>query len=162
VGELFDKREYFLPQLIASAEAAKKAFKLMEPYLKKEGASSHEGAIVILATVKGDIHDIGKNIVALMLKNHGFNVIDLGKDVSAEKIVNSAKHHKASIVGLSALMTTTMVNMKEVLGLAKKSGLKCKFIAGGAAVTESFARSIGAQYGKDGVHAVRLAKKINS
>lgn len=160
VGELFSKKEYFLPQLIASAEAAKKAFHILEPYLKKDKRKKMQKAVIILATVKGDIHDIGKNIVALMLRNHGFQVVDLGKDVSAARIVNAAKSHKADIVGLSALMTTTMVNMKDVIALAQKQGLQCKFIVGGAVLTQSFAHSLGAAYGKDGVEAVRKVEKL--
>jgi 5-methyltetrahydrofolate--homocysteine methyltransferase len=161
VGDLFDKKEYFLPQLIASAEAMEIGFAYLEPHLKKKPAGTASPTVVLLATVKGDIHDIGKNIVALMLKNHGFKVIDLGKDVSAEKIIAAVKKHKAPIVGLSALMTTTMVNMKEVIDLAKKEGLKCRFILGGAVVSEEYARSLGAEYSKDGVEAVRVVKKLS-
>lgn len=120
VGELFDKKEYFLPQLIASAETTKKAFSFLEPYLKKDKTEKLHKAVVVLATVKGDIHDIGKNIVSLMLKNHGFNVVDLGKDVSSEMIIQTAKRHRAEVIALSALMTTTMVNMKDVIRLAKE------------------------------------------
>ncbi len=160
VGDLFDKKEYFLPQLIAGAEAMKIGFQYLEPHLKKEGLTQQKKTVVILATVKGDIHDIGKNIVALMLKNHGFNVIDLGKDVSTEKIIQAIKKHKAPIVGLSALMTTTMVNMKEVIQKAKKEKLNCRFIVGGAVVTKSYAQSIGAEYSKDGVEAVRVVKRL--
>ena len=162
VGDLFDKKEYFLPQLIASAEAMKKGLEYLDPYLEKDISTQKKKVIVLLATVKGDIHDIGKNIVSLMLKNHGFNVIDLGKDVSSEKIIEEIKRVKLAIVGLSALMTTTMVNMKEVIELAEKKGLDCKFIVGGAVVSKSFARSIGAEYAKDGVGAVRLAQKLSS
>jgi 5-methyltetrahydrofolate--homocysteine methyltransferase len=160
VGVLFDRKEYFLPQLIASAETAQKAFAHLAPYLKTSKAAQIKKAVVILATVEGDIHDIGKNIVSLMLKNHGFSVIDMGKDVSAQSIIAAIKRHKPDVVGLSALMTTTMVNMKEVIALAKKAGVKCSFIIGGAAVTRSFARSIGVEYGKDGVDAVRVIGKL--
>jgi len=161
VGDLFDKKEYFLPQLIASAEAMKIAFEELEPYLKEDDLGRGKKTVVLLATVKGDIHDIGKNIVALMLKNHGFDIIDLGKDVSAEKIIKEIKRHKSLIVGLSSLMTTTMVNMKEVVDKAKEQGLNCRFIIGGAVVTRSFARSLGAEYASDSVEAVRVAKKLN-
>jgi len=160
VGVLFDRKEYFLPQLIASAETAQKAFAHLAPYLKTAKHAREKKAVVILATVEGDIHDIGKNIVSLMLKNHGFSVIDMGKDVSAQNIIAAIKRHKPDVVGLSALMTTTMVNMQEVIALAKKAGIKCSFIVGGAAVTRSFARSIGAEYGKDGVDAVRVIGKL--
>jgi len=161
VGDLFNKKEYFLPQLIASAEAMKIAFEELEPYLKEDDLGRGKKTVVLLATVKGDIHDIGKNIVALMLKNHGFDIIDLGKDVSAEKIIKEIKRHKSLIVGLSSLMTTTMVNMKEVVDKAKEQGLNCRFIIGGAVVTRSFARSLGAEYASDSVEAVRVAKKLN-
>ena len=161
VGNLFDKKEYFLPQLIASAEAMKIAFGELEPYLKKDDLKRGKKTVVLLATVKGDIHDIGKNIVALMLKNHGFDIIDLGKDVSAEKIIKEIKRHKSSIVGLSSLMTTTMVNMKEVVGKAREEGLNCRFIVGGAVVTRNFARSLGAEYASDSVEAVRVAKRVS-
>ncbi len=161
VGNLFEKKEYFLPQLIASAETMKIAFEELEPYLENDDLKRGKKTVVLLATVKGDIHDIGKNIVALMLKNHGFNVVDLGKDVSAEKIIKEIKRHKSSIVGLSSLMTTTMVNMKEVVDKAEKQGLNCRFIVGGAVVTRSFARSLGAEYASDSVEAVRVAKCLN-
>ena len=160
VGELFDKKEYFLPQLIASAEAMKIAFKELQPFLESDDLGKAKKTVVLLATVKGDIHDIGKNIVALMLKNHGFDVVDLGKDVSAEKIIKEIKCHKSSIVGLSSLMTTTMVNIKEVIDKARIEGLNCRFIVGGAVVTRSFARSLGAEYASDSVEAVRVVKKL--
>ncbi|RKY35884.1 MAG: 5-methyltetrahydrofolate--homocysteine methyltransferase [Candidatus Omnitrophota bacterium] len=160
VGDLFDQKQYFLPQLIASAEAMKIGFSFLEPQIKKSGHLKQKKTVVILATVKGDIHDIGKNIVGLMLDNYGFSVIDLGKDVSAEKIIAEIKQHKSAIVGLSALMTTTMVNMKEVIELAKKEGLNCRFIVGGAVVTKEYAHSIGAEYACDGVGAVRMAKTL--
>ncbi len=160
VGELFDKKQYFLPQLISSAEAMKEGFKALEPHLKNKNTKETK-TIIILATVKGDIHDIGKNIVALMLQNHGFSVIDLGKDVSTQRIIQEIKKHKQPIVGLSALMTTTMVNMKEVIDLAKAQGLKARFIAGGAVITKSYAHSIGAEYVNDGVQAVKVVKKIS-
>ena len=161
VGELYDKKEYFLPQLIQSAETMKEAFGLVEPLLKKDGTAEKAKARIVIATVKGDIHDIGKNIVALMLRNYGFEVYDLGKDVSAEEIINAAKEKKAEIIGLSALMTTTMMEMKTVIDLAKKEGLTAKFMVGGAVVTESFAKEIGADgYSEDAYSAVKLANKL--
>lgn len=159
-GDLFDKKKYFLPQLIASAETMKEAFEYLTPRLKKEGAGTKQAEVILLATVKGDIHDIGKNIVGLMLSNYGFKVIDLGKDVSAEKIVQGIKKYRPALVGLSALMTTTMVNMKDVIEKVKQNGLTAKFFAGGAVVTKAYAQSIGAEYAKDGVDAVRVAKRI--
>jgi 5-methyltetrahydrofolate--homocysteine methyltransferase len=110
--------------------------------------------------VKGDIHDIGKNIIALMLKNHGYTIIDLGKDVQNETVINAIKNKKADVVGLSALMTTTMVNMKDVVDLAKSKGYASPFIVGGAVVTKSYASSIGAAYAKDGVEAVRVIDQL--
>ncbi|MCK9614910.1 MAG: homocysteine S-methyltransferase family protein [Candidatus Omnitrophica bacterium] len=161
VGDLFEKKEYFLPQLIASAEAMKLGTQVLLPYIKRKGGEKKK-AIVILATVEGDVHDIGKNIVSLLLENHGFKIIDLGKDVSAQKIIQAIKVHKPDIVGLSALMTTTMVNMKKVIELAKREGLKCEFMIGGAVVTKHFADSIDAAYAKDGVSAVRVAQNLSS
>ncbi len=160
VGDLFDKREYFLPQLVAGAEAMKKGLEYLTPLLRKDLPEQKKKEIILLATVKGDIHDIGKNIVSLMLRNHGFNIIDLGKDVPAEEIIKRIKLSQPAIVGLSALMTTTMVNMKDVVELARAEGLDCKFIVGGAVVSKSFAHSIGAEYAKDGVGAVRLARRL--
>jgi 5-methyltetrahydrofolate--homocysteine methyltransferase len=160
VGELFDQKVYFLPQLIASAEAMKKALGYLEPGLSREKTGIAEKRIILLATVKGDVHDIGKNIVALMLKNHGYKVIDLGKDVPAEAIVEAVKQNQPDMVGLSALMTTTMVNMKEVIELARREAPVCPFIVGGAVVTESYASSIGAAYAKDGVAAVRVIERM--
>lgn len=164
VGELFDKREYFLPQLIMSAEAMKAAFDYLEPHLKKnekEGKAEKKHKI-ILATVKGDIHDIGKNIVVLMLKNYGFEVIDLGKDVDADAVIQALKKSNAGIVGLSALMTTTMTQMKTIIDKCRKAGFKkSKYIIGGAVVTQDYADEIGADgYAPDSVEAVRLVQKL--
>lgn len=162
VGDLYDKKEYFLPQLIQSAETMKEAFGYVEPMLKKDGSEGKAKARIVIATVKGDIHDIGKNIVALMLKNYGFEVYDLGKDVSAEEIIKAAREKNAKIIGLSALMTTTMMEMKTVIELAKKEGLSVKFMVGGAVVTESFAKEIGADgYSEDAYSAVKLANKLS-
>ncbi|MBU2044978.1 MAG: homocysteine S-methyltransferase family protein [Candidatus Omnitrophica bacterium] len=160
VGEFFQARQYFLPQLIASAETMQRGVFHLQPYLKKKTASRFKKGVILLATVKGDIHDIGKNIVALVLKNYGFEVIDLGKDISVEKIIAKAKSHSPDIVGLSALMTTTMVQMPLVISAAKKEGLGCKFMVGGAVVNKTYADSIGAEYAKDSIAAVKVAEKI--
>jgi len=160
VGKLFDEKKYFLPQLIAGAEAMKEALGYLEPKLKSDGPLQTVKGVVLLATVRGDIHDIGKNIIALLLKNHGYDVIDLGKDLPAEDIVGAAKQTRPDVVGLSALMTTTMVNMKDVIDLAKKEGLTCKFMVGGAVMTKSYAASLGAAYAKDGVEAVRVVEQL--
>ncbi|MDD4182626.1 MAG: homocysteine S-methyltransferase family protein [Candidatus Omnitrophica bacterium] len=161
VGKLFEKKEYFLPQLIASAETMKRGTHVLLPYIKKKELEEKK-AIVMLATVEGDIHDIGKNIVSLLLENYGFKIIDLGKDVSAQKIIEAIKIHKPDIIGLSALMTTTMVNMKKVIELANREKIKCEFMVGGAVVTRSFADSINASYAKDGIGAVRVAKELST
>ncbi len=161
VGDLYEKKTYFLPQLIASADAMKAAFKILEPLLALEPGKKEKKTAIVVATVKGDIHDIGKNIVALMLKNYGFDVIDLGKDVDEFAIIRAIKDSGAKIAALSALMTTTMVEMKTVIALAKKQGIKCKFMVGGAVVTESFAKEIGADgYSKDAYEAVKTARKL--
>jgi len=139
----------------------KKGFEFLEPQLKKAKIKAEKKSVVILATVKGDIHDIGKNIVALMLKNHGFKVVDLGKDVTIKRIIREIKKYKSVVVGLSALMTTTMVNMKEVIALAKREKLNCRFIIGGAVVTAKYAHTIGADYAADGVQAVHVTKKLS-
>lgn len=162
VGELYDEKKYFLPQLIQSAEAMKTAFNYLEPYISQDRTGSIKtGASIVLATVKGDIHDIGKNIVGLMLRNYGFNVLDLGKDVRSEEIIARAKETGAAIIGLSALMTTTMVEMKNVIKLARDEKLKIKFMIGGAVVNDQYATEIGADgYARDAYEAVKLAKKL--
>jgi len=160
VGVLFDRKEYFLPQLIASAEAMKRGIAYLEPWLADAGVSERRKGRVVVATVEGDVHDIGKNIVALMLKNHGFEVIDLGKDVPAEIIIREAAKVNPSVIGLSALMTTTMVRMEEVVELARQQVLDCRFMIGGAVVTKEYAESIGAHYAKDGVEAVKVVEKL--
>lgn len=160
VGELFDKQIYYLPQLIASAEAMEGGIGILEPVLEQNRSGQSLGTIVI-ATVEHDIHDIGKNLVALMLKNYGYNVIDLGKDVPAETIVAKAKEVDADIIGLSALMTTTMMEMKKVIALAKEERVRAKIIIGGAVITQGFADEIGADgYSKDAQEAVVLVGRL--
>lgn len=160
VGELFEKQVYFLPQLISSASTMQKAIAYLEPMIKRD-ENSGDMATVIMATVEGDIHDIGKNLVVMMLKNYGYHVIDLGKDVACDVIVNTAIKENARIIGLSALMTTTMMRMKDVVNLAKEKGCKSKVIIGGAAVTESFAEEIGADgYSKDAAECVKLVERL--
>jgi 5-methyltetrahydrofolate--homocysteine methyltransferase len=159
VGELFDRKVYFLPHLIASAETMKKAMGHLESRLQSDSMRKERG-LILMATVEGDIHDIGKNIVVLMLKNHSFHVIDLGKDVSTEVIVDAAREVRPDLIGLSALMTSTMTNMEKIIIRVKETGLSCRFIVGGAVVTEEYARSIGAAYAKDGVEAVRVAETL--
>lgn len=160
VGEYYDNKKYFLPQLIAGANAMKEAMEYLEPLLladKKDEAK----ATVVIATVEGDIHDIGKNLVVLMLKNYGYRVFDMGKDVPAESIVNKAIEENAQIIGLSALMTTTMMRMKDVVDLAKEKGCQAKIIIGGACIAESFAEEIGADgYSKDASECVKLVDSL--
>ena len=154
VGDLFEQQKYFLPQLIASAETMKKAFEYLEPMLSS-GDETGPKVTIVIATVEGDIHDIGKNLVALMLKNYGFRVVDLGKDVPAEDIIQAAIREKADIIGLSALMTTTMMEMKKVVNMVREQNLPVKVMIGGAVITRSFADEIGAEgYSKDAQEAV--------
>lgn len=160
VGVLFDKGKYFLPQLIASAEAMKLSIEYLEPLLAS-GKEQKEMPVVVIATVAGDIHDIGKNLVAMMLKNYGFRVIDLGKDVPREAIIEAAREHHAAIIALSALMTTTMQEMKRVIDYAKEQKIDAKIMIGGAVITQEYADEIGADaYSKDAAEAVRTAKRL--
>ena len=156
VGEHYEKQTYFLPQLMASAEAMKRGLARLEPLLAASADRPAGKGRIILATVQGDIHDIGKNIVALMLRNHGYEVIDLGKDVAAAEILAAMKKHRPQVVGLSALMTTTMTAMPDVIGAARREGLAVPFILGGAVVTAAYAESFGAAYARDSVDAVRV------
>lgn len=160
VGTLYEKKEYFLPQLLRSASTMQTAFAHVKPLLEQSGQNSDRQKI-ILATVQGDIHDIGKNIVGLLLSNHGYEVIDLGKDVPAETIVNKAVEEKAQLIGLSALMTTTMPRMEETIKRIREKNLPCKVMIGGAVVTGEYAKSIHAHgYALDAVEAVRVAKEL--
>lgn len=160
VGELFDRGKYFLPQLIASAEAMKASIEHMEPILLQDN-TGEDMPTVVIATVEGDIHDIGKNLVALMLKNYGFHVIDLGKDVPKERIIEAAREHNAQVIALSALMTTTMQQMRHVIDYAKSQQVDAKIIVGGAVITQEYADEIGADgYSRDAAEAVKLTKRI--
>ena len=160
VGDLFDKGKYFLPQLIGSAETMKNAIEILEPLLLTN-QTDQDMPVVVIATVEGDIHDIGKNLVALMLKNYGFKVIDLGKDVSKETIVECALENDARVIALSALMTTTMQEMKHVVDYAKQKGFPGKIIIGGAVITQDYADEIGADgYSKDAADAVKVTKSL--
>ena len=157
VGDKFASKEYFIPDMLASAEAVGGAMDILKPYLEASNVAT-KGKFVI-ATVKGDIHDIGKNIVSILIKGAGYEVNDLGIDVSTEKIVQVVKETKPDFLGLSALLTTTMVVMGEVIEALKSSGLrdKVKVLIGGAAVSDGYAREIGADaYCLDGFHAIRV------
>lgn len=162
VGDLFDKGVYFLPQLISSAEAMKNSIEIIQPLLREE-SDAKDMPTVVIATVHGDIHDIGKNLVALMLENYGFNVIDLGKDVPRELIVETAIRENAAIIGLSALMTTTMQEMKCVVDYAKEQGCTSKIVIGGAVITPDYAVQIAADaYAKDAAESVKVIKGMLS
>ena len=161
VGEKYEAKEYFIPDMLASAEATGIAMEILEPHLAKSGISP-KGKI-IMATVKGDLHDIGKNIVALLLKGAGYEVKDLGADVSPERIVDAVREENPDFLGLSALLTTTMRMMGETINKLEEAGLrdKVKVLVGGAAVSQDFADEIGADgYGTDGFHAVRLVEEL--
>lgn len=161
VGRRYGAGIFFLPQLMMAGETMTRSFQRLKPELAK-GPAKKVGT-VILATVKGDIHDIGKNIVSVMLANHGFEVIDLGKNVDNQQILQAAIDYQAQIIGLSALMTTTMVHMPEIIQRIKELGLDCRVMVGGAAVTAQYAEEIGADgYAVDAVEAVAVAKKLVS
>ncbi len=158
VGKGFEQKTVYLPQLLMSAQAAKEAFDAIKAAIP--AGESKKGKIVI-ATVKGDVHDIGKNIVKVLLENYGYEVIDLGKDVASEKIVDAVKINNAKLVGLSALMTTTVPAMEETIKLLRKESPECKVMVGGAVMTEEYAEMIGADnYGADAMASVRYAEKI--
>jgi 5-methyltetrahydrofolate--homocysteine methyltransferase len=158
VGKRFNSGEYFIPQVMASAETMKAGFERVKKEIKQ--SERKNAGTVIIATVLGDIHDIGKNIVAMLMENHGFTVIDLGKDVPPEKIVQAAKENKADIIMLSALLTTTMPGMKAVKQKLAEAGLNIPVIIGGAPVTGNYARSFGANFAKDAIEAVEVAKRL--
>lgn len=162
VGDRFEKKTLFLPQLLMSAEAAKAAFEVIKSHLQGgEENTKRSRLTIIIATVKGDVHDIGKNIVKVLLENYGFHVIDLGKDVPPETILEAAKKENAQLVGLSALMTTTVVNMKETIELLRKELPHVKVMVGGAVLTQEYADSIDADfYGKDAMASVRYASDL--
>ena len=161
VGKGFENKTVYLPELLMSAEAAKEAFEVIKSRMKKEDGAKEGKCRVVLATVKGDIHDIGKNIVKLLLENYGFAVTDLGKDVPPERIVEETVKLRAPLVGLSALMTTTVPAMEETIKMLRAEAPFCKIMVGGAVLTEEYAMKIGAdKYGSDAMEAVRYALGI--
>ena len=162
VGDRFEKKTLFLPQLLMSAEAAKAAFEVIKAHLQGNEENTKQSRLsVVIATVKGDVHDIGKNIVKVLLENYGFHVIDLGKDVPPESILEAAKKENAQLVGLSALMTTTVIYMKETIQLLRQELPHVKVMVGGAVLTQEYADSIGADfYGKDAMASVRYATEL--
>jgi corrinoid protein of di/trimethylamine methyltransferase len=160
VGQKYEAGEYFLAELIMAGETMKEGLSVLQPYMKT-GDMKHIGKVVI-GTVEGDLHDIGKNVVITLLTASGFEVIDLGVDVPAEKFVEAVKQYKPDIVAMSALLTTTMVNMAKVIKALEQAGLrdKVKIIVGGAPLTEEYAKQIGADaYGRDAVEGVNICKK---
>lgn len=160
-GNLFEKGIIFLPQLILSAEVAQAAFEIIKKHMIKENNTPISKGNIVLATVKGDVHDIGKNIVKVLLENYGYTVIDLGKDVEYQAVVDAVIEHKSKLVGLSALMTTTLKSMEETIKLIKLNNLDCKIVVGGAVLTPDYAIKIGADfYAKDAKESVDVAKKI--
>jgi 5-methyltetrahydrofolate--homocysteine methyltransferase len=159
VGERFQNNEIFVPEMLIAARAMNKALEILEPIMLKNKVSA-KGTLV-LATVKGDLHDIGKNLVGIMFKGAGYKVVDLGIDVSDEKIVNAALENNADLIGLSALLTTTMVNMKSVVEACKTSNVASKILLGGAPITNTFAKEIGADgYAADAYSAVQVADNL--
>ena len=160
VGRKFAAQEYFLPEMLRAARTVKR---VEQAFSRRSEAAPRYPQKVLLGTVKNDLHDIGKNLVALMLKNYGYEVIDLGKDVPAETIIAKAQEHEASIIALSALMTTTMMKMKETIQLRNEKNLSAKVIIGGAVTTQSFADEIGADgYSGDAAEAVKLVQSLLS
>lgn len=161
VGEKYEKGIIFLPQLIQSAETVKKAFAAIKEKLREDNSPKINKGKILMATVKGDIHDIGKNIVKVILENYGFDIIDLGKDVEVERIVEEVKKNNIKLVGLSALMTTTVNSMKDTIKALKDSGIDCKTFVGGAVLNEEYAEMINADYyAKDAKEAVDIAKRF--
>ncbi len=160
-GDEFEKGRIFLPQLILSAQAAQAAFDTIKKTMVNAGSQSVSKGTIVIATVKGDIHDIGKNIVKVLLENYGYHVVDLGKDVDYQAVVDAVKQYDAKLVGLSALMTTTLVSMDKTIQLIKENGLTCKIMVGGAVLTPEYAKQIGADfYVKDAKESIDVAKRV--
>lgn len=161
VGHLFEVGEYYVPEMLISARAMQSGLMILKPYLKESNVSS--AGRVVIGTVKGDLHDIGKNLVAMMLEGAGFEIIDLGSDVSPVRFVEAVKLEKPDVVALSALLTTTMLNMNSTLDALREAGLRdqVKVMIGGAPVTEEYANQIGADgFANDASRAVAMAKKL--
>ncbi len=159
VGRRFSQGDMFVPEMLRAAQVMKAGLEIIKPHLT-ESEMPNSGTVV-LGTVQGDLHDIGKNLVAMMMEGAGFKVIDLGVDVPGETFVKAVGEHQADVIGLSALLTTTMPAMEEAVGLLRKAGVSAKILVGGAPLTESFAEKIGADgYGEDAPSAARLAKDL--
>ena len=161
VGKGFEEKTVYLPQLLMSAEAAKSAFAVFKERLGESRESGANKGRIAIATVKGDIHDIGKNIIKLILENYGYSVLDLGKDVDPEVIVDAVVKEHITLVGLSALMTTTVPAMEETIKVLREQAPWCRVVVGGAVLTQSYADLIGAdKYARDAMEAVRYAESI--
>jgi len=163
VGQKFEAKEYYIPDMLASAEAVGAAMEILEPHLAKSGIKSK--GKVIVATVKGDLHDIGKNIVSILLRGAGYTVKDLGNDIDPQVIVAAVREERPQFVGMSALLTSTMIHMRTTIQALTEGGLrdKVKIVIGGAAVSQEFAQSIGADaYGADGFEAVRVIEALST
>lgn len=161
VGSLFEQGEYFVPEMLVSAKSMQEGLNLLRPLLVAQGVEPI--GKVVMGTVKGDLHDIGKNLVSMMLEGAGFEVIDLGTDTSPEKFIEAINQHQPQLMGMSAMLTTTMPNMRHVITALETAGMreKVKVMVGGAPITESFARQIGADgYAPDASRAVSLAKSL--
>lgn len=159
VGDKFEKGEFFLPELIMGATAMKEGLKILRPLLAQGNVKPFK--VAVIGTVRGDIHDIGKSIVGVMLEGAGFSVIDLGADVETDRFIEAIRQNNADLLGMSALLTTTMENMRGVIGALKKAGLNIKTMVGGAPLTEQFANEIGADgYAPNAASAVRKATEL--
>jgi len=159
VGDKFEEGEFFLPEMLIAAMAMKEGLKVLKPVLAQGDMKA--GGTVVMGTAKGDIHDVGKSIVGVMLEGAGFMVTDIGVDVGPDKFVEAAKENNADIIGVSALLTTTIMGMKDVIKAVKEAGLKAKVMVGGASVTQEFADEIGADgYAPDAPSAVKKAKEL--
>ncbi|MGB8951667.1 MAG: corrinoid protein [Candidatus Aminicenantales bacterium] len=161
IGNLYKNNEIFIPEVLVAARAMNAGLAKLEPYLVKDKVEPR--GLVVIGTVKGDLHDIGKNLVAMMLKGAGFKIVDLGADVAVERFVEAARTHKANIVALSSLLTTTMIQMKNVIEVLRKAGLPVPVIVGGAPLTQAYADQIGASgYAPDAASAVDVVIKLVS
>ena len=161
VGDKFEKGKIFLPQLILAADVAKECFEAIKTFLADKGAGSESKGKIVIATVKGDIHDIGKNIVKVILENYGFDVIDLGRDVDPEVVLKATVENDVHLVGLSALMTTTLGSMEDTIKLLRANNVDCKIMVGGAVLTKDYAMEIGADYyAKDAKMSADIAKEV--
>ena len=161
VGERYEKQEIFLPQLINAANAACEGFEVIKKRIAAQGKASVSKGKIVLATVQGDIHDIGKNIVRVVLENYGYTVLDLGRDVPVQEVVDAVIREDVRLVGLSALMTTTVVSMAETIRAIRASGHDCRIMVGGAVLTPEYADEIGADYyAKDAKQSADIARQV--